>query len=148
MLKSWAVPKGPSLNPAITRLAIMVEDHPVEYADFEGVIPPAEYGAGPVMVWDRGTYRPEGDTDVAEALRRGRLSFSLRGRRLKGGWSLVRLRGRDWLLVKRRDQYASRDDITAVAQTSVVSGRTLTEIARGSVRTAATEPGAAVRTRR
>ncbi len=139
MLKSWAVPKGPSLDPAVKRLAVMVEDHPVEYADFEGVIPPGEYGGGPVMVWDRGTYRPEGDADVAGALRRGRVAFTLRGRRLKGGWRLVRLRGRDWLLVKRRDRHASPVDIAAAASTSVVSGRTLDEIARdGASRAAST----------
>jgi bifunctional non-homologous end joining protein LigD len=148
VLKSWAVPKGPSLDPAVKRLAVMVEDHPVEYAGFEGVIPPGEYGAGPVMVWDRGTYRPDGDVDVAEGLRRGRVSLTLRGRRLKGGWRLVRIRGRDWLLVKRRDRHASTEDIAATATTSVVSGRTLADIARGGAPAIGAEPTAGAPVRR
>jgi bifunctional non-homologous end joining protein LigD len=129
VLKSWSVPKGPSLDPSVKRLAVEVEDHPVDYADFEGVIPEGEYGAGAVMVWDRGTYRPEAGQDVATALRKGRLTFALEGRKLKGGFSLVRLRRRNWLLVKRRDRYASKKDITLAAATSVLTGRTLAQIA-------------------
>jgi bifunctional non-homologous end joining protein LigD len=129
VLKSWSVPKGPSLDPSVKRLAVEVEDHPVDYADFEGVIPEGEYGAGAVMVWDRGTYRPEAGQDVATALRKGRLTFTLEGRKLKGGFSLVRLRRRNWLLVKRRDRYASKKDITLAAATSVLTGRTLAQIA-------------------
>lgn len=104
VLKSWAVPKGPSLDPSVKRLA--VEDHPVDHADFEGVIPEGEPGAGTVMVWDRGTYRTAGRMNVAAALRTGELVSTLQGKKLKGGWTLVRLRGRHWLLMKRRDRYA------------------------------------------
>jgi bifunctional non-homologous end joining protein LigD len=129
VLKSWSVPKGPSLDPSVKRLAVAVEDHPVDYADFEGVIPEGEYGAGTVMVWDRGTYRLDDDTDVAAALRKGQLSFTLRGRKLQGGFTLLRLRGRHWLLIKRRDRYASTADITVAAPTSVLTGRTLAQIA-------------------
>lgn len=129
VLKSWAVPKGPSLDPSVKRLAVAVEDHPIDYANFEGVIPEGEYGSGTVMVWDRGTYRTEPGVDVAAALRKGHLDFGLRGQKLKGGWSLVRLRGRDWLLIKQRDRYASSEDITVNAPNSVLTGRTLARIA-------------------
>ena len=129
VLKSWSVPKGPALDPSVKRLAVEVEDHPIEYAKFEGVIPEGEYGGGTVMVWDLGTYRPVDGTDVASALLRGRLTFTLHGRKLKGGWSLVRLRGRNWLLIKRRDRYASTKDITLAAPASVLTGRMLAQIA-------------------
>ena len=118
VLKSWAVPKGPSLDPSVRRLAVAVEDHPLDYANFEGVIPEGEYGAGTVIVWDRGTYRPQDDTDVAAALRKGVLTFELDGQKLKGGWTLVRVRDRNWLLIKQRDRHASRKDITAAAPRS------------------------------
>ena len=129
VLKSWSVPKGPSLDPSLKRLAVAVEDHPVDYADFEGIIPEGEYGGGTVMVWDRGTYRLDKGIDIATGLQRGELTFTLQGRKLKGGWSLVHLRGRNWLLIKRRDRYASTKDITLTAPTSVLTGRTLAEIA-------------------
>jgi len=129
VLKSWSVPKGPALDPSVKRLAVEVEDHPIDYAKFEGVIPEGEYGGGTVMVWDLGTYRPVDGTDVASALLRGRLTFTLHGRKLKGGWSLVRLRGRQWLLIKRRDRYASTRDITVAAPASVLTGRILAQIA-------------------
>jgi len=129
VLKSWSVPTGPSLDPSIKRLAVAVEDHPVDYADFEGVIPEGEYGGGTVMVWDRGVYRPAKGADVAASLRKGELTFTLQGRKLKGGWSLVRLRGRNWLLIKRRGAYASAEDIAVRAPTSVLTGRTLAQIA-------------------
>src|SRR6266567_5066887 len=89
VLKSWAVPKGPSLDPTVKRLAMQVEDHPVDYAKFEGVIPEGEYGGGTVMVWDYGTYEPENTDNVAESLAKGELKFSLDGQKLKGSWVLV-----------------------------------------------------------
>jgi bifunctional non-homologous end joining protein LigD len=141
VLKSWAVPKGPSLNPADKRLAMQVEDHPIEYGGFEGVIPEGEYGGGTVMLWDTGTYEPETD-DVGKALRAGELRFALHGKKLKGGWVLVRTGGRKWLLIKRKDQYASKTiDITAAKPRSVKSRRLLAGIARdegGNVAKAAT----------
>jgi bifunctional non-homologous end joining protein LigD len=147
VMLSWAVPKGPSLDPSVKRLAMRVEDHPVDYAGFEGVIPEGEYGGGTVMVWDRGTWVPE-DQDVDVALRRGELKFNLRGTKLKGSWVLVRTRsgypassGRPaWLLIKHRDSYASDREITDSKPNSVVSKRTLAAIAEaggGNVRKAA-----------
>jgi bifunctional non-homologous end joining protein LigD len=126
VLLSWAVPKGPSLDPATKRLAMHVEDHPVEYGDFEGVIP-SGYGAGIVMLWDRGTWTPDVD-DVDAALRKGDLKFTLEGYKLKGSWVLVRTRawggsgsadGRSWLLIKHRDEWAGAVDIAAFAPLSV-----------------------------
>src|SRR6202790_3828820 len=119
-LFSWAVPKGPSLDPSVKRLAMKVEDHPIEYATFEGVIPKGEYGGGTVMVWDRGTWQPEVE-DVDVALRRGELKFTLFGEKLSGSWVLVRTRGygsgsdRSWLLIKHRDADASKEDTTIEA---------------------------------
>lgn len=134
VLLSWAVPKGPSLDPADRRLAMEVEDHPLDYAGFEGVIPRGEYGGGTVLVWDRGTWRPDGD--VRAALKKGSLSFTLEGEKLRGGWRLVRLRKdprgkQPWLLLKRRDAEARSEgpSITAEQTTSVLSGRGLEEIA-------------------
>jgi bifunctional non-homologous end joining protein LigD len=130
VLKSWAVPKGPSLDPAVKRLAMAVEDHPVEYADFEGTIPEGEYGGGTVMVWDRGTYESEADADVGEALERGELKVRLHGKKLNGSWVLVRTQDRKWLFIKHRDRYAATGDITSAKPTSSLTGRTLAEIAR------------------
>jgi bifunctional non-homologous end joining protein LigD len=151
VLLSWAVPKGPSLDPSVKRLAMAVEDHPLEYADFEGIIPAAEYGAGTVMVWDRGTYVPE-ETDVAAARRQGHIKFTLRGRKLKGAWLLVRTRGagsRSWLLIKQRDQEATCDDVLARQPRSILSRRLMAEIAfeaGGEVERAAdADPPAAIR---
>jgi bifunctional non-homologous end joining protein LigD len=141
VLKSWAVPKGPSLDPAVRRLAMQVEDHPVDYAKFEGVIPEGEYGGGTVMVWDYGTYEPEDTDNVADALRRGELKFSLNGKKLKGSWVLVRTRERQWLLIKHRDYYTTEEDVTEVAPASILTRRTLAEIAEdegGNVKKAAT----------
>jgi bifunctional non-homologous end joining protein LigD len=132
-LLSWAVPKGPSLDPSTRRLATRVENHPIEYAEFEGVIPGGEYGAGTVMVWDNGSWRPEID-DVNLALQQGELTFVLVGKKLKGSWALVRIRGRggreSWLLIKRRDSFASSKDITVTQAVSAVSRRTLKQIAQ------------------
>jgi bifunctional non-homologous end joining protein LigD len=101
VLWSWAVPKGPSRDPRVKRLAVRTEDHPLEYARFEGVIPKGEYGAGAVRVWDHGTWRPEGDPE--RGLARGVLDFTLAGEKLRGRWHLVRMRGDSWLLLKGRD---------------------------------------------
>lgn len=141
VLKSWAVPKGPSLDPTVKRLAMQVEDHPVDYAKFEGVIPEGEYGGGTVMVWDYGTYKPENNDDVSLALRKGELKFSLNGKKLKGSWVLVRTRERQWLLIKHRDYYTTEEEVTEVAPASILTRRTLAEIAEdegGDVKKAAT----------
>src|SRR6476661_6043033 len=141
VLKSWAVPKGPSLNPADKRLAMEVEDHPVEYGTFEGVIPEGEYGGGTVMLWDHGTYEADVD-DVGKALRAGELRFALDGKKLHGAWVLVRTGGRKWLLFKRTDAAASKTvDITTEKPRSVTTRRLLAGIARdggGDVAKAAT----------
>lgn len=139
VLKSWAVPKGPSLNPADRRLARMVEDHPFDYRTFEGTIPEGEYGAGTVMVWDQGPYAAAGAPDRVESekqmragLAKGHLRFVLGGARLKGEFSLVRMHGEDdgnWLLIKKQDEYAVKDDVLA-QDTSAVTGRDLEAIAR------------------
>jgi len=136
VLLSWAIPKGPSLDPAVKRLAMQVEDHPIEYASFEGVIPEGEYGGGTVMVWDQGTWEPE-QADVNSALQKGDLKFTLHGQKLKGSWVLVRTRGygksdgrSSWLLIKHRDQYTSTQDVTEKEPHSAVSRRLLADIAR------------------
>src|SRR6185437_1048955 len=135
VLLSWAVPKGPSLDPSVKRLAMRVEDHPVEYSTFEGVIPKGEYGGGTVMLWDSGTWIPEVE-DVDAALQGGDLKLTLMGKKLRGSWVLVRTRGygsnsdRSWLLIKHRDKFASTEDITAAAPRSSASDRLLAEIAR------------------
>ena len=140
VLLSWAIPRGPSLDPASSRLAVRVEDHPVSYAAFEGTIAEGSYGAGTVMLWDRGTWAPEGDPH--EGLRAGKLRFRLRGERLRGGWMLLRMRTdrrgnarANWLLRKRDDAEAgAADALTDTHRTSVETGRTLEEIA-GKART-------------
>jgi bifunctional non-homologous end joining protein LigD len=155
VLLSWAVPKGPSLDPSVKRLAMMVEDHPLEYATFEGIIPAGEYGGGTVMVWDQGTWIPE-SPDVATHLKRGDLKFTLKGKKLAGSWVLVRTRrrgepddGRQWLLIKHRDAAASTRDVAEQEPRSVKSGRILAEIAfdeGGDVTHAASaDPEAAIR---
>jgi bifunctional non-homologous end joining protein LigD len=128
VLLSWAVPKGPSLDPSVKRLAMQGEDHPVEYGGFEGVIPEGEYGGGTVMVWDRGTWTPE-VPDVDAALKKGDLKFTLHGEKLKGSWVLVRT-PRGWLLIKHRDSFTSSQDVIVAKPTSAISGKTLAEIAR------------------
>jgi bifunctional non-homologous end joining protein LigD len=128
---SWAVPKGPSLDPAVKRLAMMTEPHPMDYNAFEGVIPEGEYGGGTVMIWDRGTWEPEVSA-TGPALAKGELKFRLRGRKLRGSWVLVRTRNRQWLMIKHRDRYASSEDITTTRAQSVVSRRTMAGIARAA----------------
>lgn len=137
VLASWALTKGPSLNPSDKRLAMRTEDHPLEYADFEGVIPKGEYGAGPMIVWDSGTYENRTEKDgkpvpVEDALRRGHLSLWLEGRKLAGGFSLTRLakgRRERWLLVKRADEKADRRrNIVRAQRKSVLSGRSIQDL--------------------
>jgi len=132
VLKSWAVPKGPSMNPADKRLAVMVEDHPYDYKDFEGTIPEGEYGAGTVMIWDCGTYETR-EGSPAEALERGALKTRLNGKKLKGGFALVRTamggKKENWLLIKEKDEFAqAKSDILEDEPDSAVSGRTMEEI--------------------
>jgi bifunctional non-homologous end joining protein LigD len=140
VLKSWAVTRGPSLNPTDKRLAVQVEDHPLDYGSFEGTIPQGEYGGGTVMLWDHGSWEPSGN--AKRDLARGNLTFDLLGKRLKGRWHLVRLRGRqprdgkreNWLLIKGRDGFANADGEIAVTtfQKSVVSRRGMEGIAKAS----------------
>ncbi len=110
VLKSWAVPKGPSMNPAVKRLAVMVTDHPVEYIDFEGIIPEGSYGAGPVVVWDHGAYGAIDMADPETQLKAGKFAFILKGKKLKGAFALARFSrgdtGKEWLLMKKKDTYA------------------------------------------
>lgn len=141
VLKSWAVPKGPPMDPSVKRLAMQVEDHPVDYADFEGVIPAGEYGGGTVMVWDYGVYAPENVRRVSDGLRKGDLKFVLLGKKLKGSFVLVRTRERQWLLIKHKDEYVSDEEITETQPYSALTKRTLAEIAEdegGDVKKAAT----------
>ncbi len=134
-LLSWAVPKGPSYNTRDKRLAIQVEDHPLEYRNFEGTIPKGEYGGGVVMLWDEGFWEPYGD--VEDGLREGSLKFSLKGIRLKGSWALVRLKAKagekrnNWLLIKEKDEYAKASDGISEFTTSVRTGRAMQEIEEG-----------------
>jgi DNA ligase D-like protein (predicted 3'-phosphoesterase) len=140
VLKSWAIPKGPSTDPREKRLAVPTEDHPVEYADFEGVIPEGEYGAGTVMVWDTGPYRnlreeKEGDgLSMSDSVKEGRIKVWLDGKKLKGGYALIRTGGPNdgrWLLIKKKDEGAdARRNPTSTEPASVLSGRTLADIAR------------------
>ncbi len=138
VLLSWAVTRGPSLDPEQKRLAVQVEDHPIDYGSFEGIIPEGNYGAGPVSQWDRGRWIPEGDP--VKGLKKGHLDFRLEGEKLKGAWHLVRMRRRpkerrdNWLLIKSKDEYAvsgAKGDIVKIATKSVKTGRTLAEIAKG-----------------
>jgi bifunctional non-homologous end joining protein LigD len=137
VLLSWAVPKGPSIDPSVKRLAMQTEDHPCAYGDFEGIIPDG-YGAGVVMLWDRGTWTPE-VPDVAAALKKGDLKFRLEGYKLKGSWALVRTRGfggrggegaggRSWLLIKHKDEWGGPVDIAEFAPLSVKSGGDFADI--------------------
>ena len=144
VFKSWAVTKGPSCDPRDKRLAVEVEDHPLEYGDFEGTIPKGEYGGGTVMLWDRGFWMPDKETaDVGAALRKGELKFAVAGEKLRGGWVLVRMKSRDgdhgkrknWLLIKHRDEFACESaDALLAEDRSVASGRTMDQIAAGKGR--------------
>jgi DNA ligase D-like protein (predicted 3'-phosphoesterase) len=136
VLKSWAVPKGPSTDPRDKRLAMEVEDHELDYADFEGVIEEGSYGAGAVIVWDNGTYESlNGDESMAEALERGSARVWLHGKKLRGGYTLRRTSGGakpKWLLMKRRDEEAdARRNPVSSEPRSVISGRTIEEVAAG-----------------
>lgn len=141
VLKSWAVPKGPSLNPADKRLAMMVEDHPYDYRGFEGIIPAGNYGAGTVIVWDEGTYgalepgsKKEQEKNLLAQLKKGSLKFQLQGNKLKGEFALVKLKSGEenaWLLIKHKDKYAKDIDVTKKDK-SVVSGKTIERVAKAS----------------
>jgi bifunctional non-homologous end joining protein LigD len=142
VLKSWAVPKGPSMDPSVKRLAMMVEDHPMDYRDFEGIIPPGNYGAGTVIVWDEGTYEPidplpdkkSQEKHLLSLLHKGDLKFVLNGKKLKGEFVLVHTKGmgeNSWLLIKHKDKYATKEDITEKDK-SVLSGKTIEKIAATS----------------
>ena len=159
VLKSWAVTRGPSLNPSTKRLAVMVEDHPLDYSSFEGSIPGGQYGAGQVIVWDKGTYSPDengelsfGDRNRAEELMRegllnGKLSVYLRGEKLNGSWALVRMQKSDknWLLIKHRDDYADNRRDVLDEEASVISGLTIDDLKAGKIPShrerASDEPG-------
>jgi DNA ligase D-like protein (predicted 3'-phosphoesterase) len=129
-LKSWAVPKGPSTDPRDKRLAMQVEDHALDYGDFEGRIPEGSYGAGAVIVWDTGSWRPlTEDVDVEQALADGHLGFWLEGKKLRGGWTLQHVGGRRWLLIKRRDEEAdARRNPVSTQPESVLSGRKIEDL--------------------
>jgi bifunctional non-homologous end joining protein LigD len=152
-LKSWAVTKGPSLNPTVKRLAVHVEDHPLAYGDFEGTIPKDEYGGGTVMLWDQGSWTPIGDAE--RGYKKGKLDFEPQGKRLKGRWHLVRMHGNrrgdekreNWLLIKGKDQYANEEDGDAALeeyQTSVVSDRSMESLATGKSKGRLTAPSPAM----
>src|SRR5882672_11933738 len=131
-LKSWAVPKGPSQNHADKRLAVMTEDHPLDYGNFEGKIPEGNYGAGTVMVWDRGTFHLEGDLDAQKQLEKGEIKFSLNGEKLRGSFALVKLKhsekGNEWLLIKHKDATEDSNWNIDEHDGSVLTGRTMEEI--------------------
>src|SRR3954452_10101803 len=142
VLKSWAVTKGPSYVPGDKRLAVQVEDHPMDYGGFEGIIPKGQYGGGTVILWDRGTWEPH--VDVEEGLRKGSLKFAMHGEKMKGNWALVRMGGRaaneskpNWLLIKEHDEYErapGEEPITEEAPDSALTGRTMDAIARAEDR--------------
>lgn len=144
VLLSWAVPKGPSYDTREKRLAVQVEDHPLDYRNFEGTIPKGEYGGGIVMLWDEGFWEPFGN--VEEGLRKGELKFTLQGRRMKGKWALIRLKGKqsdtkdNWLLLKEKDEYAKLTDGVSEFITSIRTGRTMEEIEKGEVKKFTSNP--------
>ncbi len=152
VLKSWAVPKGPSLDPKEKRLAVEVEDHPLEYGGFEGTIPEGQYGAGATLIWDSGTWAPMGD--LQSSLEKGALKFRLAGEKLHGGWMLTRLKHRpgekknNWLLIKEHDDAASDIDILETRPESVKSGRNVEELKQGVDPTWQSKPAKRPRTPR
>ena len=135
VLKSWAIPKGPSMDPSVHHLAVHVEDHPYEYRKFEGVIPEGNYGAGNVIIWDEGWYEPRAETDKSEALllqeyEEGHITFVMHGKKLKGEFALIKMHRQgenNWLLVKKTDEYATSQDIT-MQDTSVKSGKRVDDL--------------------
>ena len=144
VLKSWPVPMGPSYNPEDKRLAVMVEDHPLDYATFEGVIPKGSYGAGEMIVWDNGVYSPdegwlsfgapeEAQERMRAGIEAGKLSFTLRGHKLRGSWTLVRIASseKDWLLIKYKDEHADEDRDVTQEERSVRSGLTIPDLKAG-----------------
>lgn len=135
VMKSWAIPKGPSLNPSHKRLAILTDDHPLSYKNFEGVIPEGEYGAGTVIVWDRGSYRNmKKDKDgkfipLKSCFRKGAIEVNLRGKKLKGGFALIRMQGKSWLLIKMKDKEANaKKNVVSLEPCSVKSGKTIEQV--------------------
>ncbi len=140
VFQSWAVTKGPSLDPNVKRLAVEVEDHPLDYGDFEGTIPKGQYGGGTVQLWDRGFWEPETSDSAEEMIRKGNLKFNLDGQRLKGSWVLVRMRTdkygnkrNNWLLIKHDDKFAVENDGDNILEEdrSVASGRAMADITAG-----------------
>jgi bifunctional non-homologous end joining protein LigD len=140
VLKSWAIPKGPSMDPSVRHLALLVEDHPYDYKDFEGIIPKGQYGGGTVIVWDQGTYEPleeaatkaEQEKIMLKGFRAGSIKISMQGKKLKGEFALVRTKGwgeNAWLIIKHRDRYASEEDIT-LKDRSVLSRKTIGSVAK------------------
>lgn len=135
VLKSWAIPKGPSYDPTVKRLAMMTEDHPYDYASFEGVIPAGNYGGGNVIIWDSGTWELTEPDDPVQGIKSGKLAFRMYGKKMFGEWALVKIKGRpgskgnEWLLLKHRDEFANTDvDVTEVAPRSIISDKTIDEI--------------------
>lgn len=136
VLLSWAVPKGPSLDPAVRRLAVHVEDHPIEYGKFEGLIPKGQYGGGTVLLWDRGTWEPVGDARAG--MKKGHLKFRLHGDKLHGTWALVRMDEKNWLLIKDKDDEALRGSAAAITELrpeSVATGRSIEDIEKRARKT-------------
>ena len=135
VLLSWAIPKGPSFDPSVKRLARQTEDHPLDYGGFEGIIPEKEYGGGTVMLWDRGSWKPE-SSDVDAAIKKGDLKLTIEGEKIRGSWVLVRIKSWDkpgdqgnWLLIKHKDEFVSTADVTVEKPWSVLTGRSLKKIA-------------------
>ena len=133
VLKSWAVPKGVSLDPKVKRLAVLTEDHPLDYLLFEGIIPEGSYGAGTVIVWDTGSYTSE--QEISDQFKNGKITFTLFGQKLKGRFSLLKTsRENQWLLIKGNDEFASKDDLTITRPESVLTGRTNQDLENGKER--------------